>query len=177
MTAVSIPTLETPRLILRAHVPEDFDFVASMCAEPEVVRYIGAGVPLTRDEVWAKLQRFPGHWAMTGFGSWAIEEKASGKLIGEVGFIERNLPPGHPLAGIPELGYGVVPAAAGKGYVTEAVTRVLEWGRAHFGPVRILAVISPGNEASVRVAQKCGFRPCADSETPARPRLLFDRIL
>ena len=174
---MNAPALETSRLILRAHVPEDFDSVASMWADREVVRYIGAGVPLTRDEAWAKFQRFPGHWHMTGFGSWAIEEKASGKLIGEVGFIERNLPPENSLAGIPELGYAVVPAAAGKGYVTEAVTAALEWGRAHFGPVRILAVISPGNEASVRVAQKCGFRPCADSETPARPRLLFDRIL
>jgi len=174
---MTAPTLSTTRLILRAHVPEDFEFVASMWADPKVVRFIGAGVPLTRDEAWLKFLRFPGHWAMTGFGSWAIEEIASGKLIGEVGFIERNLERSQPLAGIPELGYAVVPDAAGKGYVSEAVTRVLEWGRAHFGPVRILAVISPGNEASVRVAQKCGFRPCAESDTSARPRLLFDRIL
>ena len=170
------PTLETPRLILRAHVREDFDFVARMWAERDVVRYIG-GVPLTRDEAWLKFLRFPGHWHMVGFGSWAIAEKASGKLIGEVGFIARNLPAANSLAGIPEMGWAVVPEAAGKGYVTEAVSRAIEWGRTHFGPVRTIAVITPGNEASVRVAGKCGFRPVADAETPARPRLLFDRIL
>lgn len=171
------PTLSTPRLTLRAHVREDFDFVASMWAEREVVRYIGAGVPLTRDEAWAKFQRFPGHWAMTGFGSWAIEEKATGRLIGEAGFIERNLVAGHPFAGIPELGYGVVPSAAGKGYVSEAVQRILEWGRDHFGPVRIIAVILPGNAASVRVVERCGFQPFEECDPDVRPRLLFERIL
>lgn len=174
---MNAPTLETPRLTLRAHVPEDFDFVASMWAMPEVVRFIGAGLPLTRDEAWAKFQRFPGHWAMTGFGSWAIEVKASGNLIGEVGFIERMLERTRPLAGVPELGYGVVPEAAGKGYVSEAVKGVLEWGRAHFGPARVIAVIKPGNDASVRVAEKSGFRPFPECVPDASPRLLFERVL
>ena len=174
---MTAPTLEGPRLVLRAHVREDFDFVARMWAEREVVRYIGAGVPLTRDEAWAKFQRFPGHWAMTGFGSWAIEEKATGHLIGEAGFIERNLPAENSLAGVPELGYAVVPSAAGKGYVSEAVTRILEWGRDHFGPVRVIAVITPGNDASVRVAERCGFARCPDIESGGRARMLFGRIL
>ena len=174
---MTAPTLETSRLILRAHMPEDFDFVASMWADPQVVRYIGAGLPLSRDEAWLKFLRFPGHWHLTGFGSWAIEEKSTGQLIGEAGFIERNLPPDHALAGIPELGYGVVPEAAGKGYVTEAVRCALGWGRGHFGPVRTIAMITPGNTASVRVAEACGFAHASDSVSGGRTLMLFDRVL
>lgn len=174
---MNIPTLETSRLILRPHRPDDFDFVAAMWANPEVVRFIGAGVPLGRDEAWAKFLRFPGHWAMTGFGSWAIEEKASGKLIGEAGFIARNLPADNPLSGIPELGYGVVPEAAGKGYVSEAVRAVLDWGCTHFGPVRTIAIITPGNNASVRVAEACGFARAADIVSGERSLMLFERVL
>ena len=174
---MNAPTLETPRLILRAHVPKDFDFVAAMWAEPEVVRFIGEGVPLSRNDTWLKFLRFPGHWSLTGFGSWAIEEKASGTLIGEVGFIERNLPADNPLAGVPELGYAVVPSAAGKGYTTEAAQRALVWGREHFGPARVITVIKPGNDASVRVAEKCSFKPFPECDPDAGPRLLFERTL
>jgi RimJ/RimL family protein N-acetyltransferase len=148
-----------------------------MWAMEDVVRYIGEGIPRSRAESWQKFLAFPGHWRMAGFGSWAIEEKTSGELIGEVGFIARNLPAGDPLAGIPELGYGVVPSASGKGYVTEAVKRVLEWGREEFGPVRVLAVITPGNDASIRVARNCGFAPAGEITAAGAQRLLFDRTL
>jgi RimJ/RimL family protein N-acetyltransferase len=65
----------------------------------------------------------------------------------------------------------------GQGYATEAVKAALSWGLGHFGPVRTIAVIQPENAASLRVAQKCGFTLCAQSQSGARPLLLFDRSL
>ena len=175
---MNAPTLSTPRLILRPHVPEDFDFVAAMWANPEVVRFIGAGLPLSRDEAWLKFLRFPGRWALTGFGSWAIEEKASGQLIGEAGFIERNLPADNPRAGIPELGYGVVPEAAGKGYVTGSGARGAGMGagafraRAHHRHHHAgqCCVGACGRELAVSCAR-------ADIVSGGRTLMLFERIL
>jgi RimJ/RimL family protein N-acetyltransferase len=82
-----IPTLETGRLILRPHRREDFDSCAALWANPDVVRYIG-GKPFTREEVWARLLRYAGHWQWLGFGFWALEEKETGAFAGELGFAE-----------------------------------------------------------------------------------------
>ena len=172
-----IPVIETPRLVLRPHVADDFEFVAAMWGDVDVVRYIGEGRPLSREDCWNKFQRFPGHWHWMGFGSWAIEERAGARLIGEAGFLERKRPRSDAYAGLPEVGWALVPSAAGKGYATEAVTAVLEWGRQHFGPVRVLAVITPENLASIRVAEKCGFRERARASSAGRLRVFMDRAL
>jgi RimJ/RimL family protein N-acetyltransferase len=172
-----VPTLETPRLILRGHRLSDFGFVAAMWGDPAVVRFIGEGKPLTREDAWNKFQRFPGHWNLMGYGSWAITEKTDGALLGEVGFIARARLPDDPLSNVPEIGWALASPAMGKGYATEAVKAALSWGRDHFGPVRAVAVIQPDNAASLRVARKCGFALCAQSQSGARPLLLLDRPL
>jgi RimJ/RimL family protein N-acetyltransferase len=174
---MSVPTLETPRLSLRAHRLSDFEFVAAMWGDPAVVRFIGEGKPLTREEAWNKFQRFPGHWQLMGYGSWAITETSDGTLLGEVGFIARARLPEDPLSNVSETGWALAPSAMGQGYATEAVKAALSWGLGRFGPVRTIAVIQPENAASLRVAQKCGFTLCAQSQSGARPLLLFDRSL
>ena len=65
-----------------------------MWGDPAVARFIG-GKPFTREEVWARILRYVGHWTLMGFGFWAIEEKATGDFIGEVGLadFQRDLDP------------------------------------------------------------------------------------
>src|ERR1039457_5470037 len=82
-----VPIIETERLKLRAHSMEDFRDCAEMWAHPDVVRYIG-GRPFSGEEVWARLLRYVGHWQWMEFGFWAMEEKATGSFVGEVGFAE-----------------------------------------------------------------------------------------
>ena len=43
-------TLETDRLVLRPPLPEDAEALAPMYADPEVMRYLGNGRTLTREE-------------------------------------------------------------------------------------------------------------------------------
>ena len=94
---------------------------------PIVVRYIG-GKPLTAEETWAKVLRYAGLWSLLGFGYWALEEKATARFIGELGFADfrRNIQPS--LDGVPELGWALVSRAHGKGYATEAVRAAIAWG-------------------------------------------------
>ena len=127
-----------------------------MWADPAVTRYIG-GKPLTEEESWTKFIRYPGHWALMGFGYWAVEEKETGKFVGEIGFADfkREIEPS--LKGVPEIGWVLVSEAQGKGYATEAVRAAVAWGDQHFGKVRTACIIHPENVASIRVAGKCGY--------------------
>ena len=169
-----IPTLETDRLILRPHRREDFDSCAALWANPDVVRYIG-GKPFTREEVWARLLRYAGHWQWLGFGFWALEEKETGEFAGELGFAEfmRDLDP--PTVGIPEVGWVLAPHAHGKGYATEAVRAVVAWGDARFNGGRTICLIDPENAASIRVAEKCGYAQAQQVIYKNHATCLFER--
>lgn len=151
-----VPVLETERLRLRGHRADDYAMVTKAWADPEVVRYIG-GKPSTPQESWARLLRFAGMWPLLGYGFWAIDEKASGRLIGEIGYMDAKRAIEPSLDGMPELGWVLVTDAHGNGYASEALAAVLAWGQEHFGPHRATCIIDPANTASIRVATKAGF--------------------
>jgi RimJ/RimL family protein N-acetyltransferase len=79
-----MPTLQTDRLVLRMFRLKDFDAYAQMLADPEVQRYLGDGKPASRSEAWRHMAMLLGHWQLLGFGLWAVEERASGALIGHL---------------------------------------------------------------------------------------------
>ena len=62
-----IPVLETARLFLRGHEIGDFENTAAMWADPQGTRHIG-GRAFSREESWARLLRYVGHWQMLGYG-------------------------------------------------------------------------------------------------------------
>src|ERR1700744_1056778 len=104
------PMLMTDRLRLRAHTVADFESSAAVWGDSEVTRFIG-GRPFTAEESWTRLLRCAGHWALMGFGYWAVEERATGKFIGEAGFMDfrRDIEP--PVVDIPEAGWAFAPEA------------------------------------------------------------------
>src|SRR6476660_254127 len=126
MNAGAIPVLETDRLRLRSPVPEDLAASTAMWSNPEVVRHIG-GTPFTQEEVWARILRYRGMWSVLGFGFWSVEEKSSGRFVGDVGFgdFHRDLKPS--IDGLPEMGWVLDPAFHGKGYASEAVGAAMQW--------------------------------------------------
>ena len=169
-----VPTLETERLCLRGHRKDDHAALAAIWADPEVVRYIG-GKPFTAQESWLRLLRYPGLWCLLGYGFWAIEEKAGGRLIGDIGYmdVKRDMQP--PLGTMPELGWVLAADAQGHGYASEALTAVLAWGHAHFGAHRAVCIIDPANVASIRLAAKAGFRLAYASTYLDEPVQVFVR--
>ena len=123
------PTLETERAILRPHRVEDFDAYCAMGTDPAVFRFIG-GRARTREESWQRLLRHPGMWALIGFGFWAIEDKASGRFIGEAGFHELKRAIEPSIEGVPEAGWSLVAGLQGRGLGSEIVRRMHEWADA-----------------------------------------------
>jgi RimJ/RimL family protein N-acetyltransferase len=172
--AFEVPVLETERLKLRGHRVDDFVHCAAMWADPVVVRHT-VGKPLTEEESWRRLLSYAGHWALMGFGYWVAEDKASGKFVGEIGFADykRNLEPS--LKGVPEIGWVLASAAHGKGFATEAVRAAVAWGDAHFASARTACIIAPENVASIRVAEKCGYRELTRTTYKGHPVLMYVR--
>lgn len=167
------PILETERLRLRAHTLGDFEATAAMWAEEAVTRFIG-GKPSTREEAWARLLRYPGHWALLSYGFWLIEEKTSGRFVGEGGFgnFKREIEP--PLDA-PEQGWALAPWAHGKGYASEAIGAMIKWGEAHFGRTDFVCMISPENAPSLRLAEKFGYREYARTDYKGAASILLRR--
>jgi RimJ/RimL family protein N-acetyltransferase len=174
---MNIPVLETERLILRGHSLEDFPAFAAMRADPVVMKYLGKGDLLDEEGAWLKFQSITGHWQLRGFGTWAIEERAINAVIGALGYTDKKRPSSHPASGAPEMGWSIAASAHGKGYASEALRAALSWGRGHFGAARVVCVISDDNAASLRVADKHGFKQFATASRHGLGRRVFERVL
>ena len=174
-SAAMVPAIDTARLELRGHRREDFSDCLALWADLQVTRYI-SGRPSTEEEVWARLLRYVGHWAVLGFGYWVVREKGTGRFVGEVGLADfrRQIEP--PFNGAPEAGWVLAPWAQGRGLATEAVRAVLAWGGVHLGG-RTVCMIDPANLASIRVAQKCGYKEFARTTYKGEPTILFSAEL
>jgi RimJ/RimL family protein N-acetyltransferase len=170
----TVPLLETERLRLRAHRRGDYAALAAIWSDPVVVRFIG-GTPSTPQEAWMRMLRYLGLWSLLGYGYWAIEEKSSGRFIGDIGYADfkRDIVPA--LDGMPELGWVIAPDVHGKGYASEALAAVLVWGQSHFGDHQAACIISPDNTASIRLATKMGFRLWRETTFHDEPTLIFTR--
>ncbi len=141
--------LETERLLLRMWREEDFEAYAQMCADPEVMRFLG-GKPFTRAEAWRHMAFLVGHWQLRGYGHWAVEEKASGRVIGRLGVQDPEGWPGF------EIGWALARASWGRGYATEGARRALEYAFTELGREHVISLIHPDNCASIKVAGRLG---------------------
>jgi len=149
---MTTPTLETERLWLRAFREEDLDAYAAICADPEVMRYLGDGRVLSRADAWRQMALIIGHWTLRGYGLWAVEERATGDLIGRLGFFNPEGWPGF------ELGWMLRRASWGQGYATEGAGRALAHAFTEMGRDHLISLIRPDNRASIRVAERLGER-------------------
>ncbi len=166
--------LTTARLDLRPHRLSDLDALAAIYGDAAVMRFIG-GEPISREELWNRLLRYHGHWALLGFGLWAVEESATGRLIGNVGFADFHRGLGDDFDGVPEAAWVLGLEVQGKGHAAEAMTAALGWLDA-LGEGRSVCIINPANAASLRLAARLGYRVFAERAYRGAPTLLHERI-
>lgn len=159
---------------MRGHQIDDFPHSAAMWADPNVTRHIRE-TPYTEEESWARFLRYVGHWALLGFGYWTVEEKQTGRFVGEVGFANYKRDLKHSFKDAPEIGWVLATYAHGKGFATEAVRTAVAWGDEHFGRQHTACIIAPGNLASIRVASKCGYRELEQTTYHEHPTVVFVR--
>lgn len=169
-----VPMLETARLRLRAHRPADHSACSALWGDPEVTRFLG-GRPFSSEETWRRMLSWRGLWSMLGYGYWAVEEKDGGRYVGDIGFADfrRELDPS--LSGMLEFGWILSSAVHGKGYASEAVAAATAWAASELPQMRAVCIIAPDNLASIRVAEKAGFREWRRSVYHGEPTIVFAR--
>ena len=144
--------LETERLALRLFRESDTDAYAEMVGDPEVMRFLG-GRPVPRAEAWRNMAMMLGHWRLRGYGMWAVEEKASGEMVGRVGCWK---PEGWP--GL-EVGWTLRRRFWGRSFATEAARASVNYAFDVLNQARVISLIAPENVNSIRVAERLGEKP------------------
>lgn len=160
-------TLETDRLRLRMFRDDDLDAYAPIVADPEVMRYLGDGKPLDRAGAWRQMAQVLGHWTLRGYGLWAVEERATGALVGRIGLYNPEGWPGF------ELGWVLARPYWGKGYATEGARRALAHAFGELGRDHVISLIYPANAASIRVAERLGETLEGRTELYGREVLIY----
>jgi RimJ/RimL family protein N-acetyltransferase len=154
--SLTLPQLETERLILRPHRAEDLDAYRETWMEPSVLEHFGAAPPKPED-AWARLMRVAGAWPLLGYGYFACFEKATGRYAGETGFADFRRALDPPQGADPEAGWVFASWTHGKGLAGEAAHAVHRWMDETLAPPRVWCIIAPGNVPSIRLAGRLGY--------------------
>lgn len=145
--------LETERLRLRHFSVDDAGFILRLLNEPSFIENVNDKGIRTLDGARAYLCDGPmASYAKYGFGLNRVEIKESGVPIGMCGLLKRDS------LDDAEVGYAFLPEFWSKGYAIESTSAVVADARRTFGLTRLLAVTNAGNDASIRVLEKIGFR-------------------
>jgi RimJ/RimL family protein N-acetyltransferase len=169
----------TDRLVLRRWRIEDREPFAVINADPEVMRFIGAGAVLGRGLSDDLVVRFEREWEARGFGLWALSARGDvdERLLGFCGLtVPMFLPSVLPAV---EVGWRLAREAWGLGYATEAARAAVAFGFSECGIEEILSIVDPQNERSLRVCAKLGMTDRPDRTHPAtrkRVRVLGVRL-
>jgi [ribosomal protein S5]-alanine N-acetyltransferase len=149
--SLAIPTLATPRLLLRPLVLLDAYALHQIYQIDGVLSYFPNQEPPSLEEVHQFIRNQARHWEEHGYGNWGLVLKDSAELIGWAG------PQFLPETGETEIGYLLARPFWGYGYATEAARASLEFVSENFDFPEIIALVHPENTASRHVVEKCGM--------------------
>ena len=144
--------LETARLRLRMFTPDDIGELARITREPDVMRYIGEGRPLTLEETEYNLSTIIRAFRRRGYGRWAMVHKAGGRLLGYCGFSTLTEEIGV------ELVYMLARPYWGMGLASEAARACVRYAFEVLGLESLAALTMPGNARSRQLLEKLGMR-------------------
>lgn len=110
------------------------------------------------------------------FGFWVVEDRATGRFLGEVGFADFNREINPPLGSTPEAGWVLIPPCHGLGIASEAVSTMLAWADQNLAHSSTVCIMDPDNKASVRVAEKNGYITMHMAEYRGTNTLVMERM-
>lgn len=145
--ALTIPSIDTARLHLRAPRIDDFPVYAEITAGPRGVHILDDP---TREAAWLDFTQMVATWVLRGHGLWTVQTKADDAVIG---FVLLGFEPGDHE---PELGYMFREAAEGQGFANEAAIAARDFGFDMLGLPSLVSTIDPDNHRSCRLAERLG---------------------
>lgn len=154
LQAIGDALIETERLVLRELDENDVDALASMYADPEVMRWIGTGGVRSREDARRSIEKQRDEYDERGYGEWATIRRDTGEMVGLCGLIRWPHIDG---AEEIEVAYMLARAAWGLGFATEAASAIRDWGLRELHRDRLVSLIYHDNAASIAVARKVGM--------------------
>lgn len=165
--------LETERLILRHLVPDDLDALFALYRDPEIRQYFPDGT-LTYEGTREELEWFlNGHPRHPQLGLWATIHKPSGRFIGRCGLLPWTIDGRDEV----EVAYLLDRAYWGQGLASEAAQALVGYASERLGLSRLICLIHPDNQASMRVARRIGMELEQRREDEHGPYFVFARDL
>ena len=160
--------IETPRLLLRNWQEEDRAFFHEINSDPEVMEFFPA--LRSREESDALMDRIVAMITEDSFGFYALQDKATGDVVGFTGLMRTDLEPFMP-KGVLEIGWRLAKRYWGKGYVTEAALASLAYAFNERGQDEVVSFAVHNNHRSTSVMQRIGMvnDPKRDFDHPKVP--------
>lgn len=143
---------ETERLILRRFTLDDVADMTLVMGDPEVMKYSVSGV-MSFEQTRQFLERILATYQCRGFGLWAVEYKATGRVIGYCGYYFQEIDGKEEV----ELGYRLARSFWGQGLATEAARSMVDYAFSVLKLPRLVSIIDVENIGSIKVAEKCGL--------------------
>lgn len=144
--SITIPVIETERLVLREPREADFPAMLAFNDSPRA-SFVGGG--RERQRVWRGLLANLGHWVLRGYGLYSVDTK-DGEFIGRIGVIY------HDGWDEPELGWHLFDGFEGKGYAYEAALAARADYHARISPQPPISYVAVTNTRSQALAERLG---------------------
>lgn len=158
---------ETTRLTHRATTIEDAEAFFALNSHPDVMRLTGEERLTSVEAARTAIADYP-DFETVGYGRWACILKETGDLIGFCGL---KYLPEHDAV---DVGYRFLPDYWGRGLATEACRASVQFGFDILKLERIIGMVLPENEASIRVLTKTGFRANGEIVDDGLTALLYE---
>jgi RimJ/RimL family protein N-acetyltransferase len=171
---ISAPTLESERLTLRGFTEEDLGEHAAILSDPVVMKHFG-GQGFGREDSFRRLLGGVGLWQLQGTGLLAAERKSDDKLVGHVGLFDYHREIAPSIEGSPELGYIFASEVHGQGFAREACAGLLSWADRTLNADETVAIISIGNDPSMKLAERLGYERQPDGVYRGEPTSMWRR--
>lgn len=164
-TAEAFPILETERLILRAITNDDCQAMFDLRSNPKLMKYIPRPICVTLDDAQTLLNKvILANENRTNI-NWAMCLKNDPHMFGFMGFAKVHADDRRA-----EVGYMMLESHFGKGYMTEALKVVIDYGFEVMNMHTLEGIIDPENSASEKILIKHGFV----KEAHFRENVFFD---
>jgi len=143
--------METNRLILRQFKHDDWQDLHAYYSDENATKFT-VGKAFTEGETWRVMASIIGHWQLRGYGPYAVEDKVTGKVMGNIGFWYPIDFPG------PEILWGLAKEYHGQGFASEAVRAVQTVGKEYLPEISFVSFIHKDNHASIQLADAVGAK-------------------
>lgn len=145
--------LETERLKLRELTLGDAAFMLRLMNDPSFIEGIADKGIRSLDDARAHIEKTAlASYREHGFGMYVVERKRDGEALGLSGLVKRE-----GLTDV-DIGYAFLPEFCGQGYAYEATAAILTYARQRLGIPRVVAIVNPDNQTSIKLAEKLGLR-------------------